>query len=264
MSDLFNTGVRPIVDAFLLEESKKLRDYGNFWSASSAGYCMRKTMFERLGVPHIENENAARKQRVFSAGHAFHSWIQDLTEQAGVSIAQEIELKDEDLMVIGHFDDLVVIEGVPILYDYKTVNSRSFMWARKQKKESGTTTMSRYHRMQLGTYLYILRKLQKESVVPAWLDNLPELVESRICKIEKDTLMMDEQQLMWNPELEKDVVGYWRTLNGYWKAKKLPKCTCADFEGGFMAKPDYNPYYYEGEPCSIKLYENWKKYNAIL
>lgn len=263
MSDLFNSGIRPIIDNHLLQESQQVRDYGEFWSASSAGYCMRKVMFERLGVPKVEEENAARKQRVFSAGHIFHDWIQGLTREAGVSIAQEIELIDEDLMIIGHFDDLVLVDGKLILYDFKTVNSRSFMWARKQKKATGTTTMSRYHYMQLGTYMHEIRRLQGEKVKPEWLDNLPELEESRILKIEKDTLMMDEQQLMWSPELEKEVVGYWRTLNGYWKAKKLPKCTCADHEGGFMAREGYNPYFYNDEPCSLKWFKLCKEAGTI-
>jgi len=151
MSDLFNTGIRPAVDAWLLEKSKEVRDYGNYWSASSAGYCQRKVIFERLGVPHVETESDARKQRVFTAGHLFHDWLQQLTRDAGLSIAQELELQDEDLMVRGHFDDLVLVEGKLILYDYKTVNSQSF----KYKKDN----MSHYHWLQLGTYMYMLRNL---------------------------------------------------------------------------------------------------------
>ena len=91
--------------------------------------------------------------------------------------------------------------------------------------------------------------------MPAIKDHL---TEARILKIEKENLMMMEQQLMWTPDLEKDVVSYWKTLNGYWKNKKIPKCTCADFEGGFMAKEQYNGYYYEGEPCSLEYYKLFK------
>lgn len=172
MSDLFNTGVRPAIDDYLLAESQKVRDYGGYWSASSAGYCMRKNIFERLNVPHT-SENP-RQQRVFSAGHIFHTWIQDITKKAGISIASEVELQDEDLMVRGHFDDLILFKGIApyniirkegniampdrpphlILYDYKTVNSRSFMWAKKNGN-----AMSHFHRLQLGTYMYMLRNL---------------------------------------------------------------------------------------------------------
>jgi hypothetical protein len=279
MSDLFLTGVRPLVDAYLLEESKKIRDYGKYWSASSAGYCMRKVIFERLGVPKIEQKEDARKQRVFTAGHVFHNWLQEITKAAGISVAQEVELQDEDLMIRGHFDDLVLIdpnvawdkvnpfdgkEAPPteqhlILYDYKTVNSRSFMWAKKNGN-----AMSHFHRLQLGTYMYMLRKGHEHTdggfghtteLCPL-IDNL---TEARILKIEKENLMMMEQQLMWTPDLEKDVVGYWKTLNGYWKNKKIPKCTCADFEGGFMAKEQYNGYYYNGEPCSLEYYQLFKE-----
>ncbi len=184
---LFETGVRPIIDNYLLEESKKVRSYGEYWSASSAGYCMRKNIFKRLGVP--ENNEGARRQRVFTSGHVFHNWIQELTRAAGASIVQEAELQDEQLMVRGHFDDLIDIDGSPVLYDYKTVNSRSFMWAKKNGN-----AMSHFHRMQLGTYMYMLRS--GALVVPETADypfdvakyDIVELTEARILKIEKDAL----------------------------------------------------------------------------
>lgn len=287
MSGLFNTGVRPAIDAFLLAEAAKKRDYGSYWSASSAGYCMRKNIYDRLGLPHTSED--PRKQRVFTSGHIFHDWIQEITRNAGLSVAQEVELQDEDLMIRGHFDDLIRIQldesGEPvtlgseprgghlILYDYKTVNSGSFVWAKKNGN-----AMSHFHRLQLGTYMYMLRKIGKNhkyrtAKFPEYDGktfkyeeyDVRNLAEARILKIEKDTLMMGEQQLLWSEGLEKDVVGYWRTLNGYWKKKLVPKCTCADYENGFMAKDKFNPFYYDGEPCSTKwlakhkeLAEGWK------
>lgn len=234
---LYSTGVRKLVDDYLLEESKKIRDYGKYWSASSAGYCMRKSILERLKVPYVEKEQDARLQRVFTSGHIFHSWIQGVTKDAGVSVAQEDELVDEKLMVKGHFDDLIQTEKGLLLIDYKTVNSNAF----KYKKD----TPSHYHTMQLGTYLYMLRKDHKD------------LAEARITLISKDDLRMKDQPLLWTPALEKKVVEYWTTLNGYWKKKQLPKCTCGDYEinaktgVGFMADERYNPFFYEGEPCSL-------------
>jgi hypothetical protein len=226
---LYQTGVRQVIDDFLLEESKKKRNYNGYFSASSAGYCMRKNLFEVLGVPPVKED--ARKQRVFTAGHLFHEWIQKLTQSAGISISQEGELVDDDLNVIGHYDDLVLIDNKQILYDYKTASSRSFGY----KKE-----LSHYHKMQLGTYVYLLRK-----------SGYTELVEARILVLEKDTLRTKEFVLHWTPQLEKEVVGYWRTMKGYLESRKLPKCTCADHEGGFMARENYNPFYYEDEPCSL-------------
>jgi len=277
MGSLFETGIRPLVDDFLLKKSKEVRNYGEYWSASSAGYCMRKNIFERLGVPHIETDSDARKQRVFQSGHIFHQFIQELTKEAGLSVAQEVELQDEGLMIRGHFDDLVLVtrgfepgEAIPIkntkdpseelknaqkhliLYDYKTVNSRSFLWAKKNNN-----AMSHYHRLQLGTYMYMLRK--RNTLKHELYDGIEDLSEARILKIEKDTLMMSEQQLLWTPDLERDVVGYWRTLNGYWEKKTLPKCTCADYEGGFMSRERFNPYFYNDTPCSLEWYELCKK-----
>lgn len=252
MSDLYNTGVRKYIDDFLLAEAAKERDYGDYWSASSAGYCMRKLVFERLGVPKTK-EDDPRTQRVFSAGHVFHEWIQGITKAAGVSVAQELELQDEDLMVIGHFDDLIKTEDGLILYDYKTANSKSFGY----KKE-----LSHFHRMQVGTYLYMLRKRKlviKDGSKPAEHTDTKEITEARILILEKDTLRTKEFEVHWDKQLAMDVYQYWSTLNGYWKKNKMPNCTCADFEGGFMAREQYNDYYYNGEPCSLELFELWQE-----
>lgn len=280
---LFDTGIRPAVDAWLLTKSKEQRDYGDYWSGSSAGYCMRKIIFERLGVPPVETEADARKQRVFTAGHLFHDWLQAITKSAGLSIAQELEFQDEELMIRGHIDDLVLIEDVCrvcegkgsigkgayaeacwcnngrdkhlILYDYKTSNSRAFDY----KKEE----MSRYHKYQLGTYMYMLRK--GVQVTLDTNDNIAQLTtgltEARILIIEKDALRQKEQQLLWSDELEEEIVSWWKLLNKYWKERKIPPCTCADYEKnsrtgiGFMADSRYNPFYYKGKPCSLEYYK---------
>lgn len=269
MSTLFNSGIRPVIDAYLKAESEKKRDYGEYWSASQAGYCMRKVIFERLGVPPVRED--ARKTRVFEAGHVFHEWAQRITKQAGISIAQELELQDEDLMIRGHIDDLVLVpmfelpqvykdggQADPpkqlILYDYKTAHSKWFEYKR-------TDGMSHYHHMQLGTYLYMIRKwFSPENTFLKERTGLEgkDITEGRILSISKDDLRMAEQQLMWSPDLEKEVYSYWSTLNGYWEAKKLPRCTCDKYEGGFMAREKWNPYFYNGEPCSIEWMNKWK------
>ena len=256
-TSLYSSGVRKAVDEYLLKKSKEKRDYGDYWSASSAGYCMRKNIFDRLQVPHVETESDARKQRVFESGHIFHEWIQRLTKEAGLSVAQENELIDDKIMVKGHFDDLVRIDGKLLLIDYKTQNSRAFSYAKPE--------ISHYHRMQLATYMYMLRKglynrVEAEAYKVAngeYPVDTTKLDEARLVKISKDDLRMGEQQLHWTPGLEKLVYEYWSTLNSYWKNKRLPKCTCADYEInkktgiGFMADSRYNPYFYNKEPCSL-------------
>lgn len=259
----YNTGIRPLIDDYLRKKSEEERDYGDYWSASSAGYCMRLQIMRRLGVPKVPEleDDQDRQTRVFEAGHIFHEWIQRITKDAGISIASEVELIDDKIMVKGHFDDLVAIhyddDGEPtkfggesyakklILYDYKTAHSASFNY--KKGKPIGD-----YHRMQLGTYMYMIRKEGKHK---------PD--EARILSISKDDLRMDEKVLEWTPALEKEVFEYWSTLNGYWKANKLPRCTCLDYDGGFMGRRSkkgkvYNDFYYQDEPCSLKWFEQWK------
>jgi hypothetical protein len=251
MSSLFETGVRPLVDEYIEELTKQKRDYGKFWSASSAGYCMRLNILKRLEIPPVPEiaDDAARTHRVFEAGHVFHEWLQRITKNTGISVLQEVRLEDEDLLVRGHFDDLVKIEDKLILYDYKTANSKAFNYKRPE--------IGHYHASQLATYMYMLRKGGQY---------LPE--EARILTISKDDLRMREQKLEWSAIWEKRVVDYWRTINGYWSKKMLPKCTCLDHDGGFMGKRSkkgkiYNPYYYRDEPCSLewvadKLPKDWR------
>lgn len=273
---LFNSGIRPMIDAHLLNLAEKVRSYGDYWSASSAGYCMRRLIFERLGVPHVQKEDDARKQRVFTAGHLFHNWIQSITRKSGLSIAQELELQDEELMIRGHIDDLVLAPPIDkpldksdyhpapgkwtlpdpqqhlILYDYKTRNSRNFNFSKN---------LSYYHKMQVGTYMYMLRNTEYIPDINNELKKyrFPGVTEARILNIEKDTLRMSEVQLLWSEDLEKEVLDYWTQLNGFWEAKKIPPCTCADHENGFMAKEAWNPYFYNGEPCSLELYKQFKE-----
>jgi len=257
---LYSSGIRPYIDKLMAEKGKEIRDYGEYWSASSAGYCMRKVIFDRLHVPHTSED--ARKQRIFESGHIFHSWIQGVTREAGISIAQETELIDDKLMIKGHIDDLLLIDGKLMLVDYKTQNSMAFSWAKKQN-----LGMSHYHKYQLGTYMYMLRsKKNRFDYAPEDIGTLLQnLTEARIVKISKDDLRMEEDQLLWNAGLEKTIYEYWSTLNGYWNAKTIPKCTCAEIEPnqktgiGFMASDKYNPYYFQGEPCSLSWYKLFKE-----
>lgn len=239
---IYDSGIRPAIDDYLRQKSLEVRSYGDYWSASSAGYCYRKLMFERWGVPPVKKESDARKTRVFEAGHIFHRWVQEITEDAGLSIAQELEVQDDDIMVRGHIDDLVDIGGRLILYDYKTQHANAFTWQKGRP-------ISHYHKMQAGTYLHMLRHNK------AYKD----LDEARILKISKDDLRLDENQLIWTKELDDEVCDYWNRLNDWWELQELPPCTCAQHEGGFMSKEAYNPYYRDGEPCNIKLYEEWRE-----
>lgn len=238
---MFDTGIRPAIDDYLAAQQAKQRDYGDYWSASSAGYCHRKLIFERLGVPPIERDSDARRTRVFESGNIFHSWVQGITKKAGLSIAQELELQDDDIMVRGHVDDIISIDGKLMLYDYKTQHSGAFTFQKNRP-------ISHYHEFQIGTYLHMLRHNE------AYKD----LVEARVMKISKDDLRMAENQIFWTQELDDAVCDYWNDLNDWWERERIPPCTCADYEGGFMSREKFNPYFFNGQPCSLEYYEKWK------
>lgn len=279
---LYDTGVMPYFEKYVREESEKVRDYGDYWSASSAGYCMRLNILKRLKVPKVPEiaETSEESQMVFQAGHMFHWWLQNITKESGLSIAQELELQDEDLLVRGHIDDLVLVtrtdrdpggsvdveEPHLILYDYKTANSSSFVYKMN-------SPMGYYHKMQLGTYLYMLRRKEKSNDGYGFNEFVyltKELSEARILTIDKNSFMawtpelkLHEVALFWTPALEKKVVQYWKTLEGYWKSKTLPACTCHLHDGGFMARRSkkgriYNDYFFNETPCSNEWIEQFK------
>lgn len=236
------SSVQELVEQELLL-GRQRRNYGEYWSASSAGYCNRRLIFDRLQVPYTHEPD----QGVFLLGHIYHAWLQQLTRQAGVTVGQEEELVDEDLHVKGHFDDLVFIDDHLVLYDYKTARGNALEYP-----------LSFFHRMQVGTYLHMLNATVNE----AWVN------EARILKIAKDDLpqqmpRMHEQKVRWTKALSRDIVDFWTTLDKNWRAYEvtgyLPDCTCDLHENGFLAREAFNPYWYEGEPCSGAWFEKHRK-----
>jgi hypothetical protein len=167
-------------------------------------------------------------------------------------------------MIRGHFDDLILQDGSLILYDYKTAHSASFNYKKRQ------TEIGHYHKMQLGTYMYMLRHDETMTNWNGAEGELEDLVdctkvsEARILSISKDDLRMHEQQLLWSDELGAEIKSYWTTLNKYWTDKKMPPCTCLDHDGGFMGRKSakgkfYNDFFYNDEPCSLEWYKLWKE-----
>lgn len=289
LDTIYERGPIYFIDRFF--DEKKQDDYPDYWRGSSAGMCMRRVMFQRLGVPPAlysqeKRDEHSRKTRVFQAGHIFHEFLQRVTRDAGISLNQEIELRHNGLSVRGHYDDLLLITDRLILVDYKSQHSMSFHWAKKFKRP-----MSLYHRLQLGTYLYILQCIARgdKDAVALSLDEHGEytvditeqihlelkakpLKEGRIVLVSKDDLSTRQEKLLWNPGLEKEVTQYWKSLEGYWVNKTIPRCTCDETSRdpdqkptknnplglGWAATEKYNDFYYEGEPCSLKWYEMWR------
>lgn len=112
-----------------------------------------------------------------------------------------------------------------------------------------------------------------EDLTDEQLHMILDMTDLRILSVSKDDLRMHETQLMWSEALEKEIVGYWKTLNGYWAAYQekgvLPVCTCLEYDGGFMGKRSskgkvYNDYFWEDEPCSQEWFSKWEKENATL
>ncbi len=246
MSDI--PTLKQILHAQLVAEDD--HDYPDYWRISSAGYCMRYNIFKRLHVPAVPEivDGESQKLGTFGIGHAVHGMVQSLTKNAGISVAQEQEVTAPEWDAVGHFDDLIRFStGDLVLYDYKTVHSKALNYPAELKKT---------HRMQVGTYMYLLR------------EEYPTLTLARIMEISKDDFLIREIGLQWSDELKADIEAYWTELNDWWeiyhKTGKLPPCTCEERVGSWFSTRNkygkvWHDFFYEGTPCSQKWFDMWKE-----
>ncbi len=247
--NLYESGIRPYLESYFRNSQEP---YPNYWRGSSAGYCYRYNIFKRIHLPEVPeiDDSFVTTQNTFYIGTSIHIGYQKITAQIPENIGQENEIKLPEFDVIGHYDDLFEFDygddkpmSHKILYDYKTVSSKSFNYTDPEMRST--------HRLQLGTYMYALRKEH------------PDLAEGRIMEISKDDGRMRERQLLWDDTLESDIQAYWNGLNKAWKAFKktgdLPDCTCAERLGDWFATRTkagkiYNGYFLNGNPCSLEWY----------
>ncbi len=98
--------ITDLVDLYLGTERELLpHSRPKSFRASSMGYCARRQVLERGGVERTEGFDA-KTLRIFSAGDAFHWWLRLMIERAGLLVAEEVNLYDEEWGVSGHVDGI--------------------------------------------------------------------------------------------------------------------------------------------------------------
>lgn len=176
------------------------------WRASGLGSCMTGRYLARLGKEPDEPFDE-RTLRVFSVGRMMEDWIVNLIKQEkGVEVDTQGFVEDKKNNITGHYDAKVTVDGVPIIYEFKTKHSKSF-WYMDKKKEGA----NEQHKMQLWTYL--------------WLSGVEE---GRILYMSKDDLAILEFPIYRKDEkIRKMVEWELKVLNTAWK-KKLPPQPISD------------------------------------
>ncbi len=187
--------VQKLVNDYLTEQYQKTRhEKKDFWRVSDMGKCLRGRYYKRLEIEPT-NPPDERALRKFEAGNIFHWWLQRriryaASEMANVKvIGMEKEVRDDKLNVVGHYDALIQIGRMKILYDFKTVHSNAFHY-----RDQNKILTQKHHALQIGLYLMLLKKEH------------PDLSEARLLYISKDDLSVAELKVLLTPVLKKEIL----------------------------------------------------------
>jgi len=136
----------------------------SFFHPSTIGYCPRKTVMERLGVPG--EAISVRTQRIFENGHYVHARILKDLKEAGILVLDEVPVDMIDANCHGHTDGIgkVVFAqkgGVMIILEIKSAGAKSYHWMAGGKLPGDKVkTYSRHgpdpkHVEQVQLYMYM-------------------------------------------------------------------------------------------------------------
>lgn len=194
---------------------------------STIGMCQRKIVFDMLMVPKDMPED--RLMLIFENGHSLHHRYEQLFEDMGILIQNEMKLEFEHIS--GHTDAWIKIfslenpMGQDYLVELKSAFSKSFEWMVKNNRPKNE------HRDQLTFYLHLVRKM-----------GLP--IDRGIIFVEnKDTQEIWEYELIYDEGL-----GYRLEEKANWcislaQERKLPPIP-----------PQHTPSFYKCSICDYNFY----------
>lgn len=120
--------------------------------------CLRKLYLNHLSK--VEREYEYRLDYIFSFGHLYHDWIQNILSKIGQLHGIEEYFQDDDLKVTGSIDGYVINDdGTYTIVDFKTSSLGSYQYimnSRKCKKD---------HKHQLMFYAYLFMKKYPDRIV---------------------------------------------------------------------------------------------------
>lgn len=201
MSDKETFSFQQILNGWLKKEMDERKEKRvDAFHASSLGTCKKKQILRRMNTPE-SNPITERSLRIFSVGDVFHEWMQKKAEDAGVLIAKEQTITNEEYNYSGRYDALIEQDGIKLLYDFKTQHSKSFHYI--QENGIGVEDSKK---MQIVSYA-VMGKL--------------DVKECRLLFISKDDLCLMEVPVKVEDYKDK-VIEELKELNEYYKNKKIP------------------------------------------
>lgn len=215
------------------------------WIASSLGYCARRNVYER-GIGKGDRSFDQKTLRTFAWGRFLHTQVRNILDDFGILVAEEVEVDDDELQVVGHGD--AIIGGTPSLptkpakrtelwkalnealtdsfgpppypliwQEYKSVNSRGMQRLYNEDKPYP------HQILQLATYRILAeRNPDQLKSADGLAIELPEIWQL-VC-VGKDawgvlTFGLNDR----NVEEARERIAW---LNDHWREEKLPPCEC--------------------------------------
>ena len=259
------TGTDAIVDTYLLAHREFRRGSQAHtrtgWRASSLGYCPRRQVYERVGVPKPDVD--VKTLRTFAYGDMVHDWLKGILRRSGMLLAEEGTLAWPERQLKGHYDVLLAsspepVEAIPaevaadwsqewvaflgelrrgiqqaiganlhgtVLGEIKSMHSRAIKYAYEQGPQKG-------HTYQVGAY-WLMAKAD-----PTQLPAVPDT--ARLIYVGKDAsgILDFGMEAAWAERAEERLA----LLNDVWGRWALPPCICGT-EGELPSR--YCAYYDE-------------------
>lgn len=185
--------IQAIIDesiALAVQQREENRVPSGKFSPSMLGRCFRAQIYKRRNEP-TTNPPDERTLRVFTVGHIFHKWLQDL-----IPAQHEVEVNTE------HFRGFADTVTEDEIIDYKTVHSRQFF--HMDKKDYDIHKEKKTNILQL---IFYVLQLGKKS--------------GRLVFVDKDSLCVRERGFFpekWKEELQKEM----DILIKHWESASLP------------------------------------------
>jgi hypothetical protein len=242
--------IRHIIDFGLASRNAIFGDSGaKAWRASSLGYCLRRQMFERAGVPKPRRDDGSR---TLWLGDIIHRAVQQMIYNSGLLLAEEITLLDEELHLSGHVD--LVWGGMIQDWDYDDlVETHSMYWAdfitnyRKaliehygkdtffkvtltefksanqySAEKAYTDGVSFHHGIQAGAYRLMAER--NPSVFPEVVRRNRGIDQYQVVMLAKSDLKMPVFDIF--PSAAERALERVSLLNQAWAEQVIPPCTC--------------------------------------
>jgi hypothetical protein len=196
-----NNNIETFVDEYIAkkrEEDKK--KYSN-WYLSSLGGCLSGVYYSRL---NNGSEFAPQKLRVFQIGNIFEDFVAKTVKDKEnkdfkVFFQERVENKAHD--VSGRIDILIKEPKKYTIYELKTIHERGFFY---------NDLPYHHHVMQITGYKHFL-----------FGNN--ENVDMKLVYISKDSFLLKEIPVPFQPSVVSQIELELKQLNEAWKAKKPPK-----------------------------------------